>query len=474
MNRYKNMAIQAKASMWYIICNFLQKGISFITVPIYIRLLTTGEYGEWSVFQAWRDILIIFASLNLYCGVYTKALVDNEKDRDGYTSSMQGLGTVVSLCLLGIYCLNHNWINRLMGLSTPYMLLLFAYFIVYPAFSFWTTRQRVEYRYKQMVAVTILISILTPTISIILLRKTELRTNALIIGFLIVQCTLGFIFYVYHFYKGRYFINLQYWKYAIKYNIPLIPHYVSLIVLGQSDRIMIEYFCGESDAGIYSFAYQIASTISVFISAINGSRVPWTYEKLKEKSYDDLKRITNALVLLMVSIVVILSCMTPDIIGIIGTDDYQDAVLVIPVVVLGVYYTFVYDLYASIEFYYGATIYVMIASVIGAVLNLGLNALFIPQFGYIAAAYTTLVCYFVFFVMHYFFARKIAIKQGIKQAIYDNARVFGLSGLVSIAVFSSILFFSHTVLRNVVVCVIVLIFLLRKDKIYRIFASIRR
>ena len=124
-NKYKNMPVQVKASLWYTICNFFQKGISFIVVPIYVRLLTTAEYGEWSVFQSWRDILIIFASLNLYAGVYTKTLVDNTDDRDRYTSSMQGLGTVISLVMLVIYFFTHEWCNKQIGLTTPYMLLLF-------------------------------------------------------------------------------------------------------------------------------------------------------------------------------------------------------------------------------------------------------------------------------------------------------------------------------------------------------------
>ena len=99
----KEMPIQAKASLWYTICNFFQKGISFVVVPIYIRLLTTAEYGEWSVFQSWRDILIIFASLNLYAGVYTRALIDKEDDRDRYTSAMQGLGTLISVGFLVVF-----------------------------------------------------------------------------------------------------------------------------------------------------------------------------------------------------------------------------------------------------------------------------------------------------------------------------------------------------------------------------------
>ena len=467
------MPVQVKASLWYTVCNFFQKGISFIVVPIYVRLLTTAEYGEWSVFQSWRDILIIFASLNLYAGVYTKTLVDNKSDRDRYTSSMQGLGTIISLVLLILYFITHNWCNRKLGLTTPYMLLLFFYFIVYPGFAFWTTRQRVEYRYKPMVLVTAIISVLTPTLSIVLLQTTELRAKSLVLGYLIIQCTVGAAFYFYQFWRGKCFYHKRYWQYAAKFNVPLIPHYLSLIILNQSDRIMIKEICGESDAGIYSFAYQIASAINVLISAINGSRVPWTYENLKIKVYDGLKKITNALVVMMAAIVLLVCLLSPEVIRILGTTDYQVAVYVIPVVTLGVFYTFVYDLYASIEFYYGATKYVMFASVTGAVLNVGLNIIFIPMYGFIAAAYTTLVCYIVFMIMHYIFSKKVLKKQEITVPVYDNKIVFSLSVAITVIGLGCMATFKYPVLRIVLISSIIGAIVIKRKQIIRMIKTIK-
>ena len=474
INKYRSMAVQAKASIWYTICNFFQKGISFIAVPIYVRLLTTDEYGDWSVFQSWRDILIIFASLNLFSGVYTKTLVDNKDDRDRYTSSMQGLGTIVSLGLFVIYFFTHDWCNRIIGLETPYMMLLFLYFIVYPAFSFWGTRQRVEYKYKPMVIVTIIISLLTPGVSILLLLKTDLRTNAVILGYLLVQSGIGLIFYVYHFWKGKCFYHKDYWVYASKFNIPLIPHYLSLIVLGQSDRIMIKHYCGESDAGIYSFAYQIASAINALILAINGSRVPWTYEQLRIKVYNKLKGITNTLVLMMAGMVLFVALISPEIIKIIGTADYQIAVYVIPVVTLGVYYTFVYDLYASIEFYFGATKYVMYASVTGALLNIVLNAIFIPKYGFIAAAYTTLVCYFIFMIVHYLFSKKVLRQQQIEDPIYDNKMVFFLSGLLTLVGLGCMLVFPYTIIRVLLMVGLLMACVIKRKTIMGMFSFMKK
>ena len=473
LEKYKNMPVQAKASIWYAVCNFFQKGISFIVVPIYIRLLTTGEYGEWNIFQSWRDILIVLASLNLYAGVYTKTLVDNKNDRDRYTSSMQGLGTLITIGLLAVYVFARAWVNPLIGLNTPYMLLLFLYFIVYPAFSFWGTRQRVEYKYKSMVVVTAIVSLLTPALSLALFFMTELRELALVLGFLIVQCAIGIIFYVYHFIKGKCFFNKGYWKYAVKFNVPLIPHYLSLIVLGQSDKIMIKYYCGESDAGIYSFPYQIASAINVLITAINGSRVPWMYEQLKAKIYDRIGKITNMLILLMGGIVTFIALLAPEIM-LIGTAEYEEAVYVIPVVTLGVFFTFIYDLYASIEFYYGSTKYVMYASVTGAVLNIILNAIFLPVFGYIAAAYTTLICYIIFMLMHYLFARKVIKEQNISTQIYNNKMIFLFSAVITIVGLGCMATYLFLPVRILLIAaVLIAAFILRK-KIIGILKSIKK
>ncbi len=474
--KYSDMAVQAKASIWYAICSFIQKGISFLVVPIYVRLLSTAEYGEWAVFHSWSSILIIFASLNLYCGVYTKKMVGitDSKERDRYTSCMQGLGTLSTFSLFVVYLFFRDWSNGILGLNTGLMLLLFLYFIVFPAFSFWGTRLRVEYRYKPMVIVTIVMSVLIPVVSIILLYTTDLRAKSLILGYLIVQCLFGFFFYVVQFCKGRCFYEKKYWIYALKFNIPLIPHYLSLIVLGQSDRIMIKHYCGEGDAGVYSFAYQISSAICVLNTAINGSRVPWTYEQLKNKTFSGLRKITDALVVMMAVVVLLVSLTSPEIIWILGTSDYGKAVYVIPVVVLGVYFTFVYDLFASVEFYYGATKYVMYASITGALLNIVLNIIFIPMYGFVAAAYTTLACYLVFMLMHYLFSRKVLKQQNIKTNVYDNDVIFGVSAILGLLCVCCMMTFSCLYIRLFFITVLLGICVMKKSYIKNLLLTMRK
>ena len=237
---------------------------------------------------------------------------------------------------------------------------------------------------------------------------------------------------------------------------------------------MIKHFCGDSDAGIYSFAYQIASAINVLIAAINGSRVPWTYEQLKIRKYNALKKITNVLVLMMAGITLLISLLSPEIIGVLGTADYKVAVYVIPVVTLGVYFTFIYDLYASIEFYYGATKYVMYASMTGAALNIVLNAIFIPIFGFIAAAYTTLVCYVVFMIMHYLFSKKVVREQKIGDTVYESNSVFIISIISGVICIGSMATFSHLIIRIALIVILLLICYIKRKTIKELVATIRK
>ena len=45
-NKYIGMSVPVKAAFWFTVCNFLQRGISMITTPIFTRMLSTDEYGD--------------------------------------------------------------------------------------------------------------------------------------------------------------------------------------------------------------------------------------------------------------------------------------------------------------------------------------------------------------------------------------------------------------------------------------------
>ena len=111
--KYKTLPVQIKASMWFLLCSFLQKGISTITTPIFTRLLSTAEYGQYNVFNSWLSIITVFVTLNLSAGVYTQGLVKFEKEQKIFSSSLQGLTLFLVCGCAVIYMLFHNFWNEL-------------------------------------------------------------------------------------------------------------------------------------------------------------------------------------------------------------------------------------------------------------------------------------------------------------------------------------------------------------------------
>ena len=74
-----------------------------ITTPIFTRLLSTAEYGEFNVFNSWYSIAFIFVSLSLSSGVYTQGLVKYDRQRKIFSSSLQGLTLTLVVLWTVIY-----------------------------------------------------------------------------------------------------------------------------------------------------------------------------------------------------------------------------------------------------------------------------------------------------------------------------------------------------------------------------------
>ena len=85
-NKWNKLPLAAKVSTAYAVCSILQKCLSFITLPLFTRLLTTEQYGQLTIYSSWQGILSIFLTLNLAYGSFSTAMIKFENDRDGYIS----------------------------------------------------------------------------------------------------------------------------------------------------------------------------------------------------------------------------------------------------------------------------------------------------------------------------------------------------------------------------------------------------
>lgn len=213
---YNNMPVQVKASFWFLICSFMQKGISTIATPIFTRLLTTAEYGQYNVFNSWLGIVTIFVSLNLSAGVYSQGLIKYENDRNIFSSSLQGLSTVLTIIWTVIYLLFPCFWNNLLSLTTVQMFSMLVMIWATSAFCFWASEQRVLYKYKALVTITIVVSLAKPILGIVFVIHAKDKVTAQILGLVLVELIAYTILFIKQMRRGKKFFSEKYWRYDIK------------------------------------------------------------------------------------------------------------------------------------------------------------------------------------------------------------------------------------------------------------------
>lgn len=477
ITKYKNMPKPVKASFWYTICSILQKSITFITLPIFTRLLTSGEYGSYNVYQTWFNIIIIFTTLNLQYGSFSTAMTKFEEDRDRYISSIQGLSTVITLLLFALYIPFRGFVNDATELTTMFMLAMCIEMIVQPAFGFWSGKKRFDFDYKNLVIVTLMNSVLNPILGILMVLGSDDKVFAKIYSGLIIQVVLFGTLYFINFIRGKAFFVKQYWKFALQFNIPLIPYYLSQIVFNQSDRLMIAKICGKDKAGIYSVAYSLSLVLNFVITAVNNSFVPWKYKKLKNKDTSRISRVSCGIsAFVMVMLLMLILC-APEVIRIMADEEYYAARWVVPPVAASVFFLFLTQLFINIEFFFEEKSMLVAGSILSALVNIGLNALFIPKFGFVAAGYTTLFSYLLFALCNYVCAIRVLKKHWPEKKIsqiYNIKLLFLMSAVFLILMVGCTLLYDYMVIRYGIVAIVLVLAVVFRKKLLEFVRIVKR
>ena len=227
---------------------------------------------------------------------------------------------------------------------------------------------------------------------------------------------------------------------------------------------MINSMVGKTATAIYGVSYSAAFVIQIFWQAVEASWTPWLFENLRKKSLEPIKKGANQIVTVFACIAVISMLFAPEIMMILASKDYYEGIYIIPAVTGGVFFTGIYALYMRIEYYSKRTKATMIGSIAAALINILLNYIFINLFGYIAAGYTTLVCYILLYVFHFFYSRRIGMKD-----IYDD-KFIAFIGLVIILLSVLIGFtYNYTYLRyGIITIILILVFAKRKEVLLQI------
>lgn len=382
----------------YTVSNMIVKGLAFLTTPFFTRIMSQDEYGLFSNIASWASIISILMTFNLYSSI-SRAKYDYNDEIEKYMCSILLAGILVSIAWWGIVEANICFFESVLSIDRTYIRFIMFYSLLTPPAQILLAKYRMYGQYKQVVLVTWVLLLFSTISSVVLVLLLPDKLYGRVFGNYVVVAIVNVAFAITILINGH-GVSFKHIRHSLLFALPLIPHELSGILLGSSDRIIINRLCGSTDVAVYSLGYTISMVATVFLSSLNQAWIPCFFDNLNEKKIKNIKKMSNKYMLFFVVGITFFMFWGPELIFIFGGKEYAASMYIVPPVCYAVLLQFVYTLYVNIEFYEKRTYMISIATVLATIINIVLNYVFIPIFGYIAAAYTTVAGFFFMMVFH--------------------------------------------------------------------------
>lgn len=432
MKQKISMSVGIKSTLAYILASLFTKGIAFITIPIFTRIMPTEQIGIVNIYNSWFSLIYVFSTLSLTSGGYQVALNRFSEERNKYVSSVTSITSLIAMFFLVVFIIKTDFISTLMGINKSLIFLMILGFFVSPAMDFWLARQRYEYKYKIATVLSVLSAVLSTIFSVLMVIKFNNDALTRLFSSFIVIYGIDACIWVYIMLTGRTYYKREYWEFSLKLGLPMLAYSISTQILNVSDRLMISQFEGERSVGIYGTLYSVSSISMIFWNALNAAYVSYLHKNVIANR-DSTRKIASFVLGMYAMCAIILTYLSPELIKIFATEEYYEAIYIMPPIAAGISLMAISNMYSNILLYYQKTFIIVISSVVAASVNVILNAIFIPQWGYKAAAYTTMIAYVFLASLQaiYVVKKRIGMEQSHKQSIYDNKIIFviGVGGV---------------------------------------------
>ena len=145
--------VVVKSGVWYTVSNFLFRSIAFLTTPIFARILSKTEYGEYNNINSWISLLVIIAACDLHTSII-RAKLDYEDDLERYAVSVLTLSSIITIILYFVFRFFSGELESVLGFSSKYFGIIFLYLLFQEAYQVFITLERAHYRYKAFSLIT--------------------------------------------------------------------------------------------------------------------------------------------------------------------------------------------------------------------------------------------------------------------------------------------------------------------------------
>ena len=460
-----------KSGFWYTVSNFLTRTVGFLTIPIFSRILTKAELGNYLNYGVWLNILTIICGIEVYNTLNRARFDYPEEERfDAYVSSCLVLSTILTGIVFGLYLLFPDVFFNVLLIDHRFMVFMFLYLFMYPAYAMFQIKQRITYRYKLSAGISCGLALASSVLAVLLaVHAPEDHLSGRIFGQYSLTILAGFAFYIY-FLRKSISVRVEYIIYALRIGLPLVFSYLGSSILLSSDNFVVKHMCLDEQVGYIALIHSAAHIVLILVQTLNIAWAPWFYDKLKDGQNETIQKTYKVFVWMVVIATFLVLLLGPELVLILGGKDYYEAVFILPANILNGVFTALTTQLVNLETYYKKPEYAAVITGIVAVVNIGANILGVLLWDYRAVCYVTVVCNILAILIHYRCAYKMNVKVLLKPA---DLAMFISASLLLIPV--SLILYRFFTLRIIVSVVAILaVLVVAWDKRERILGLVKR
>ena len=379
--------------------------INFISIPIFTSILSVSDYGIIEVTNNYIRLFLILFPLNTISSIayfWYRKDIDNSK----LITSVLFISLVSFSIISAIFYLFQHPIAEFFNIP------LFAFQLIPPIIFFgiifgiinaiFIYNSDVKLNALQQIFNTLLKVVVSLLLIVLIFKDYKGRLIGEIVGYVLLS--ILFIKYLKDYIQFK--LDLNYIIKNFTYSVSIILLSTSSFILNYFDTLMINNSLGNEKAGLYSYAYKISVIYFAFIQSFqvifNVKYATFFHDNKTEDILSELKSLLKIVVLIS-GLFILLSKELGIILSI--NPEYEAALIICPIIVLGYFFCFIYDLYNIPLFHSKKIRNITIIIFICGVLNILLNKYLIPIFDYKIASVNTLISYLVMAILGYLFCR---------------------------------------------------------------------
>lgn len=433
MSNIKKLAGQ---TIWYGASSIVARFLFYLLTPYFTASLSVKGYGDMSIMYAAMPFLNVIFTYGLETAYFRFATQERYK-KDIYNTAVISIISSTVLFTFFLIVFRHTIAHWLRLDAYPELITYAALIIAFDTLSVLPfAKLRLDQRPRKYALIRISAIILQILLTYFFLSvcpsiakkdpysfigtfyNPDDRVGYIIIANLLTSIFAWLLLYK-EFFSFEWRFNAKVWKSILIYSLPLLVAGLGGMINETFDRIMLSWLApvtttdaAISQVGIYSACYKLSILITLFVQAFRMGAEPFFFRQAEGQQPQKVYARVMKFFVITISVMFLVVSLYMDIWKYFLSLDaekrliYETGLKVVPVLLLANMFL---GIYYNLSIWYKLTHKTMAGAwitVIGAVITIAINYLFIPIFGYVACAWATFLCYGSMMVISYVWGQK--------------------------------------------------------------------